>query len=232
MTDKAKKASGKGKGAQAARPRIDTSAMTEEQRAALALGDTIQVKEKPPKPRKAKEAPVSQPEDEAPQASKIGRPSTYTKEVADEICERLTEGEPLRQICRDERMPAWRTVYNWIAADDALAARIARARELGEDAIAQECLHIADTPMIGEETEESDDGFKVKRGDMLGHRKLQIETRLKLLAKWNPRKWGDKIDMNHGGQEGNPVNVATKVVVVPQKQKAIVETKPLDKRED
>ena len=39
--------------------------------------------------------------------------------------------------------------------------------------------------------------IKIKREDMLGHRKLQIETRLKLLAKWNPKKWGDKqtIDM-------------------------------------
>jgi hypothetical protein len=27
---------------------------------------------------------------------------------------------------------------------------------------------------------------------MLGHRKLQIETRLKLLAKFNPKKYGDR----------------------------------------
>lgn len=151
---------------------------------------------------------------------KIGRPSTFDQAIADEICERLSEGEPLRAICRDDRMPAWRTVYDWKAANPELSARIAHAREMGEEAIAQECLEIADTPVIGEETEASADGWKTKRADMLGHRKLQIETRLKLLAKWNPKKWGDKIDMNHGGQENNPVEVKTKVVLVPMKAAA------------
>jgi hypothetical protein len=31
---------------------------------------------------------------------------------------------------------------------------------------------------------------------MLGHRRLQIETRLKLLSKWDPKRYGDKIDVN------------------------------------
>jgi hypothetical protein len=41
-----------------------------------------------------------------------------------------------------------------------------------------------------------------KTADMIEHRKLRIETRLKLLAKWNPKKWGDKtqVDMNVTGE--------------------------------
>lgn len=115
-----------------------------------------------------------------------------TPEIEDEICKRLAEGEPLRAICRDEHMPHWTSFYDWLEVDSAFALRIARARELGFDAIAEEALAISDTPVVGEETEESDQGRKVKRGDMLGHRKLQIETRLKLLAKWCPAKYGDK----------------------------------------
>lgn len=115
-----------------------------------------------------------------------------TPEIADEIIQRLSEGEPLRAICRDEHMPAWRTFYAWVEQDKEFAARIVRARELGFDAIAEEALAIANTPVIGEETEDDGEKFKVKRGDMLGHRKLQIETRLKLLAKWCPAKYGDK----------------------------------------
>lgn len=102
-------------------------------------------------------------------------------------------------------MPAWRTVYDWINADEEFAARIARARELGQDAIAEDILQIADTPLLGEETEESDDGrIKTKRGDMLGHRKLQIETRLKLLAKWNPKKYGERLQSEVTGADGSP----------------------------
>lgn len=167
--------------------------------------------------------------EKAPEQRKPGRPSTYSQEVAEAICERIANGEPLREICRDEAMPPWRTVYDWQTAHPEFSARIAHARELGEEAIIQDCLTIADTPLIGEEVEESENGLKVKRGDMLGHRKLQIETRLKLLAKWNPRKWGDKIDLNHGGQENNPVEVKTKVVVVPSKQAAETIVKKLPK---
>lgn len=118
---------------------------------------------------------------------------TFSQKVADEICNRLAEGEPLRQICRDKHMPSWRAVYDWIEKDKNFASRIARARDLGFDAIAEEALEISDTPILGEETEETDDGkTKTKRGDMLGHRKLQVETRLKLLAKWCPAKYGEK----------------------------------------
>lgn len=136
------------------------------------------------------------------------RLSTYTPEIADEICERLSEGEPLRQICRDAHLPAWRTVYDWIKADEDFAARIARARELGFDAIAEEALEIANTPVIGVETEDDGEKVKVKRSDALGHRKLQVETRLKLLAKWSPKKYGDRLATELTGADGGPVQIS------------------------
>ena len=37
---------------------------------------------------------------------------------------------------------------------------------------------------------------------MLGHRKLQIETRLKLLAKWSPKKYGEKIQQELSNPDG------------------------------
>ena len=127
------------------------------------------------------------------------RISKYTKATADEICNRIAEGEPLRPICRDKKI-AWRTVYHWLEDHKDFAERFAKARDIGFDAIAEEALEIADSPLMGEETEETDEGkIKTKRADMLGHRKLQIETRLKLLAKWNPKKYGDKLETTHKG---------------------------------
>jgi hypothetical protein len=123
-----------------------------------------------------------------------------TKALKDEICERLSIGEPLRQICRDEHMPSWVNVYRWIKQDEALALRIAQARELGFDAIAEEAMSIADTPVEGETTKTTETGTEVTRADMLGHRKLQIETRLKLLAKWSPKKYGDSTRLEHTGK--------------------------------
>lgn len=67
---------------------------------------------------------------EEPPEKKRGRPGTYTQAIGDEICERLADWEPLMEICRDERMPPWSTVYGWMGSDPAFAAHIARARVL------------------------------------------------------------------------------------------------------
>lgn len=127
----------------------------------------------------------------------MGAPTENMQEKKDAICARLAEGEPLAQICRDEGMPQRRTVYDWLEEDPVFSAQFARARDRGFDAIAEEALEIANTPVEGIETEDDGEKIKTRRGDMLGHRKLQVETRLKLLAKWSPKKYGEHriIDM-------------------------------------
>jgi hypothetical protein len=159
-------------------------------------------------PRKKAETPEDLIE---PPKKKIGRPSKYTPELAAEICERLSNGEPLRQICRDDHMPAWQKVYEWMARDEVLSGSIARAREQGFEAIAEEALIIADTPVFGQKQVMTDQGTATTVEDMLGHRKLQIETRLKLLAKWNPKKYGDKVQV--GGDADNPLRIQADVTL-------------------
>lgn len=120
-----------------------------------------------------------------------------TDEIEAAIIEGLSEGVPLRQLCRLHGVSK-STVYNWIEADDEFAGRIARARELGFDQIAEEALEIADDSRNDWVVrEDGDDG----ETDRLNHEhvsrsKLRIETRLKLLAKWDPKRYGDKIDVN------------------------------------
>lgn len=145
----------------------------------------------------------------------MGRTSTYSPEIVERICERLSQGEPLAAICREDGMPGARTVYDWCEKDKDVAAVIARARDAGEEWLAAECLQIANTPVSGviEKMEPNKEGDLVvverRREDMLGHRKLQIETRLKLLAKWNPKKWGEKVEQTHLGDASAPVVVST-----------------------
>lgn len=132
----------------------------------------------------------------------MARPSKYKPELVAEICKRLAQGEPLTVICRSSaKFPDPSTVRDWMEAMPDVSLAIARAREAGEDVIAEQCLMIADSTCEGEETEVDALGkvVKIKRGDMLGHRKLQIETRLKLLAKWNPKKWADRQNLEHSG---------------------------------
>ena len=74
-------------------------------------------------------------------------------------------------------------------------ARIARAREDGYDVIADQCMALADDQPLDQV--------------YVAWRRLQVETRLKLLAKWNPKKDGDRQQLEHGG--GVILNVITGV---------------------
>ena len=137
----------------------------------------------------------------------IGKTDKYTTALADEVVLRISGGEPLRQICRDEHMPHWTDVYEWQNRDKIFAQRIAHARELGEEAISQECMEIADNAhndWMEVNGREGETAYKLN-GEHVQRSKLRIETRLKLLAKWNPRKWGEKVDLNHGVQPENPL---------------------------
>lgn len=136
----------------------------------------------------------------------MGRPSDFTQAIADEICERLSKGEPLAQICRDDHMPTDRTVRNWQAADTAFSSAIACARETGFDAIAVECLEIADdksgdVKVVGSE----ENPVEVCNTEFVQRAKLRIDTRLKLLAKWDPKRYGDRVAVDHAG--GISINI-------------------------
>jgi len=73
-------------------------------------------------------------------------------------------------------MPSVMTVSEWKARYPSFSVGFARAREEGFDAIAAECLQIADN--IDEDAQS---------------RRVRIEARLKLLAKWDYKRYGDKI---------------------------------------
>ena len=72
-----------------------------------------------------------------------------TKEIADEICARLIEGQSLAEICRADDMPQYRTVYGWLAKDEEFALDYARARESQGDADADRIGDIANQVVLG-----------------------------------------------------------------------------------
>jgi hypothetical protein len=148
-------------------------------------------------------------DDAAPR--KTGRPSKYTPELAREIVERLSEGEPLRQICRDDHMPTWRVIYDWMNRDDVsgaagvgLSSAIARAREIGQDAIAEEIYREVSADPEREERGRIDPGY-------VQLIKARAEIKLKLLAKWNPKRYGDRVTM--AGDAENPLEVKADISI-------------------
>lgn len=124
----------------------------------------------------------------------MARPSKFRQELLDEICERLAEGEPLAAICREDKFPTDRTVRTWALERSDVSSAIARARLLGYDAIADECMEIADdarNDWMAMLSDEEQLGYKFN-GEHVQRSKLRIETRLKLLAKWDPKRYGER----------------------------------------
>jgi hypothetical protein len=113
--------------------------------------------------------------------AKVGRPSTYSDEIADEICERLAEGESLRSICSGDGMPRKATVFRWLA-DERLSVfrdQYTRAREEQAETLADEIVEIAD-------------GDGDKESDNTQRDRLRVEARKWVASKLKPKRYGDK----------------------------------------
>lgn len=141
----------------------------------------------------------------------MGQQSKYTVELDAEICKRISSGEPLRAICRDEHMASAQSVYRWIDEHDDFALRFARARKDGFDAIAEEALDIADdstADYIDRYNTRTQTVERVLDPEHVQRSKLRVETRLKLLAKWDPKRYGERLEIDGKLQ----LDVATRIV--------------------
>ena len=133
---------------------------------------------------------------------KLGRPKQpVPQSKMDEIIEWISNGKTLRDYCRQEGKPSYAAVYDWLAADEDFATRYARARESGHDVIADECFQIADEMPPVDANGKTDAGY-------VAWQKNRIWTRTQLLAKWNPKKYGDKVDLTSDGKAvGLAINI-------------------------
>ncbi len=128
-----------------------------------------------------------------------GRPTKYTKELADTICERLAMGESMRTIAKDEAMPALSSMFKWLRENKEFSEQYARAKQESADAMAEDILDIADNG--SNDYMEREDGTTTYNGDSVQRSRLRVDTRKWLMAKMKPKKYGDKIDMTSGGEK-------------------------------
>lgn len=124
-----------------------------------------------------------------------GRPSKYSQEVAEAICERLSEGESLLSISKDPAMPARSTILKWRNEIEEFSASYARAYEMGADIQFDELEELAATATP----------------ETVGVVKLQLDARKWALARRLPKKYGDKVTQEVTGADGGPINTAITV---------------------
>jgi len=115
-----------------------------------------------------------------------GRPSIYTQDLADELCERLVEGLSLRSICQADDMPGTRTVFRWLRDNEEFKAAYNLAREAQADTLADQILDIADDSSGDVKADGSANPESVQRA------RLRVDTRKWIASKLKPKVYGER----------------------------------------
>lgn len=137
--------------------------------------------------------------------AKRGRPSVFSASIAAEICRRVSSGESLRAVCRDDEFPPEATVRSW-AIDDVCGffAQYTRAKEIRADTIFDEMLEISDKPVLADKiTIKADGSTETVIGDAVERSRLMIDARKWTLGRMKPKVYGDRVQ--HTGDAENPI---------------------------
>lgn len=128
-----------------------------------------------------------------------GRPTAYTEDIAQHICEQLMEGRSLKSICdNDDQIPHRATVMRWLANSDvepfkSFRDKYDRAREVQYQLMIDDLLDIADDGR-NDYVEYLDDDDKIAykiNGEAVSRSRLRVDTRKWFMSKVLP-KFADK----------------------------------------
>lgn len=122
-----------------------------------------------------------------------GRPSEFTKEIGDRICEQLAEGKSIRRICREMDISRM-SIIRWREKHQEFSDQYAKSRELGMEALGDEIIELAETA----------------DNENYNPRRLEIDTKKWVMSKIARRTYGDKSEVEHKGE----VNLVTTVNVI------------------
>ena len=129
--------------------------------------------------------------------SKLGRPVKKPDPlIVENLLVHVANGGTVRAFCREKHNPSYNTIYRWLDKDKELMTRFTYvSRFLGARAIAEEALELVDTipPVIG-------DGDNARMDNAhVNWMRSRADLRLKLLAKWYPQEYGDKVGIDAKG---------------------------------
>jgi hypothetical protein len=115
----------------------------------------------------------------------------WSEQLVTDICDHLATGKSLIEVSRLQGYPSSDSMYRQMHADPAFAARIARAREAGQDHEADAIVSMADAADM--------ENWQVV--------KLRMEARKWRAAKLAPKRYGDKVALTGGGEDDAPLKV-------------------------
>lgn len=132
--------------------------------------------------------------DESP--NPVGRPSDYSQETAQKICEYISNGKSLRATCLEEGMPSAVTVFKWMREHEEFLNQYARATEERAEAQNESLLDLGDEAIrLAQEVDVKASSAVVQAV------KLKADNLKWVMSKMKPKKYGDKVDLTTGGEK-------------------------------
>ncbi len=116
------------------------------------------------------------------------------RDLVARVCEQLAEGESLRRACEMEGVKR-STFLKWVAEDEDVGDRYARARATGSEICFEDLLEQAAEAPPCDATGKTDSGW-------VAWKRLQVDTAKWVLSKKRPERYGDRIEQHHTGSVG------------------------------
>ena len=122
-----------------------------------------------------------------------GRPSIYSQELADRILTEYSKGRSIREICEEADMPDRITLWRWRNEKPDFASALARAREANAETIEDKISEIESKVLY--------ENLNPQAANVV---LSSMRWRARVL---HPKRYGDKVDLEHKGEVGMTVVV-------------------------
>lgn len=132
------------------------------------------------------------------QYEKLGRRSTYTEELGEEICRRISNDEALTKICAEKGMPARETVFSWLKLHDNFRASYQEARKKQGHAVYDKLMQLEEGVLNGTVEPQA-------AGIVLRSRQWRA-------ARMVPENYSEKVLTEVTGKDGGAIEIKATVI--------------------
>ncbi len=126
----------------------------------------------------------------------VGRPSDYTPELANKVCEQISLGNSLKRVCTSDDMPSIATVFNWLHSKKEFLDKYEQAIQERTEAQHEQLLDLGDEAVHLAQNVD----FKASNA-VVSAVKLKADNMKWVMARMKPKKYGDKIDHTTNGKD-------------------------------
>ena len=138
------------------------------------------------------------------------RPTEYTEEIGETICDRIVDGESLRTICADAGMPDEATVLGWVSSHREFRDQYEIARDLAVEALLDETIEIIDDPSgyLVERVQANGKVAVVWDRKQLPRCRLRMDVRMWVVDQLPPLKLEERLERIEAQQDRDPDEAA------------------------